>query len=201
MKQEETLKQTNKTKKLRFCLSCLFQENFPQGDFFFFLLRKYLNGSTDYEKEARSPCVSLDGKAGGRLSTVLKWQEFGAPLLLAQEKMKGEEELRSNLAADNVVFFAKSYPTLCIRMDCSPLVSSVHGILQARIQEWDAISFSRGSSQPRDPTHVICVASRFFTLRHKASLGCRLQDPAFLWSARKFCGLSRDKYLSRKRHS
>ena len=40
--------------------------------------------------------------------------------------------------------------TCCDPMDCSPPGSSVHGILQARILEWVAISFSRGSSQPRD---------------------------------------------------
>ena len=43
---------------------------------------------------------------------------------------------------------AQSCPTLCDRMDCSPPGSSVHGFLQARIPEWVAISFSRGSSQP-----------------------------------------------------
>ena len=40
----------------------------------------------------------------------------------------------------------QSCPTLCDPMDCSPSGSSVHGILQARILEWVAISFSRGSS-------------------------------------------------------
>ena len=45
---------------------------------------------------------------------------------------------------------AQSCLTLCDPMDCSPPGSSVHGILQARILEWVAISFSRGSSQPRD---------------------------------------------------
>ena len=49
-------------------------------------------------------------------------------------------------------------PTLCDRMDCSPLGSSVHGILQSRILEWVAISFSRGSSQQRDQTHVSYVS-------------------------------------------
>ena len=41
----------------------------------------------------------------------------------------------------------QSCPTLCDPMDCSPPGSSVHGILQARILEWVAISFSRGSSR------------------------------------------------------
>ena len=41
----------------------------------------------------------------------------------------------------------------------------VHGILQARILEWVAFPFSRGSSQPRDQTQVSCIADRFFTSR------------------------------------
>ena len=44
---------------------------------------------------------------------------------------------------------AQSCPILWDPMDCSPPASSVHGILQARILEWVAIPFSRGSSQPR----------------------------------------------------
>ena len=43
-------------------------------------------------------------------------------------------------------------------MDCSLPVSSVHGIFQARVLEWVTISFSRGSSQPRDPTLVSRIA-------------------------------------------
>ena len=53
--------------------------------------------------------------------------------------------------------------TLCDPMDCSPPGSSVHGILQARILEWVAIPFSRGSYQPRNPTRVSCFAGGFFT--------------------------------------
>ena len=48
-------------------------------------------------------------------------------------------------------------------MDYSPPGSSVHEIFQSRILEWVAISFSRGSSQPRDWTRVSCTAGRFFT--------------------------------------
>ena len=54
-------------------------------------------------------------------------------------------------------------PTLSDPMDCSPPGFSVHEIFQAGILEWDAISFSRGSSQPRDQTRVSCTAGRFFT--------------------------------------
>ena len=55
---------------------------------------------------------------------------------------------------------AQSCPTLCDPMDCSPPGSSVHGIFQAWILEWVAISFSRGSSWPRDQTlisYISCI--------------------------------------------
>ena len=53
--------------------------------------------------------------------------------------------------------------TLCNPMDCSLLGSSVHGIFQARILEWVAISFSMGFSQPRDWIWVSHTAGRLFT--------------------------------------
>ena len=49
-------------------------------------------------------------------------------------------------------------------VDCSPPGSSVHGILQARILEWLAVPFSRGSSLPRDRTQVSRITGRFFTI-------------------------------------
>ena len=57
---------------------------------------------------------------------------------------------------------AQSRPTLCDLLECSPPGSSVHGILQVRILVWGAISYFRGSSRPRDRTHV-WIAGRFFT--------------------------------------
>ena len=59
---------------------------------------------------------------------------------------------------------AQSCLTFCDPMDCSLPGSSVHGIFQARVLEWVAISFSRGSSQPRDQTQVSRTAGRPFTL-------------------------------------
>ena len=56
------------------------------------------------------------------------------------------------------VKFAQSCPTLCYPMDYA-----VHGILQARILEWVAVPFFRGSFQPRDQTQVSHTAGRFFT--------------------------------------
>ena len=61
------------------------------------------------------------------------------------------------------VLVTQSCPTLCNPVDCSPPGSSVHGILQARILEWVAIPFSRGSSQPRDWTGISCIADGLFT--------------------------------------
>ena len=53
---------------------------------------------------------------------------------------------------------------LCNSMDCSLPGSSVREILQARILEWVAISFSRGSSWSRDQTWISCIVGRFFTI-------------------------------------
>ena len=59
------------------------------------------------------------------------------------------------------VLVTQVYLTLCDPVGCSPPGSSVHGISQARILEWVSISFSRGSSRPRDQTQVSCTAGRF----------------------------------------
>ena len=61
------------------------------------------------------------------------------------------------------VSVTQSCLTLCDPKDCSPPGSSVHGIVQARILEWFAIPFSRGSSWPRDQTWVFYNAGRFLT--------------------------------------
>ena len=59
---------------------------------------------------------------------------------------------------------AQLYLTVCDPMDCSLPGSSVHGIFQARILEWVAMLFSKGSSRPRDQTPVSCIAGRRFTI-------------------------------------
>ena len=63
-----------------------------------------------------------------------------------------------------LLFFKKWEQNLSEPMDCSLPGSSIHGILQARILEWVAISLSRGSSQPRDQTLVFRTSGRFFTI-------------------------------------
>ena len=62
----------------------------------------------------------------------------------------------------------QSYLTLCDPMDYSLSGSSIHGIFQARLLQWVAISFSRGSSWPRDWTQVSCIVGRrFYHLSHQ----------------------------------
>ena len=64
-------------------------------------------------------------------------------------------------------------------MDCSPPGSSVHGIFQARILEWLAISFSRGSSWSRDRTQVSRIEGRLFTIWATRNLQKGLIQPYF----------------------
>ena len=63
-----------------------------------------------------------------------------------------------------VVLVAQLCPTHCATPWILAHQAPLHGILQARILEWVAISFSRGSSQPRDRSQVSCIAGRFFTV-------------------------------------
>ena len=73
--------------------------------------------------------------------------------------------------------------TLCDPVNCGPPGSSVCGIFQARILEWVAISYSRGSSPPRDGTHVSyvsCIGRR--VLYHWCRLGSQvIVDPPYMW--------------------
>ena len=59
---------------------------------------------------------------------------------------------------------AQLCPTLCDPVDCSLPGSSVNGIFQARVLEWVAIAFPRGSSPPRDRTQVSRIVGRRFTV-------------------------------------
>ena len=62
-----------------------------------------------------------------------------------------------------IVYSLSPVSLFCDRMDCSPPGSSVHGISQASLLVCVAISFSRGSSWPRDRTWITCTAGKFFT--------------------------------------
>ena len=71
---------------------------------------------------------------------------------------------------DLVVLVVQSYQTLCDPMNYSPPGSSVHGISEASILEWAASSSSKGSSRPRDWTHISCIGSGFFTIEPQCDL-------------------------------
>ena len=93
------------------------------------------------------------------------------------EKIRGETNFRQRTRKDpfEESEVAQSCPTLCYCVDCSQPGSSVHGILQARILEWVAISFSRGSSPPRDWTQVSRIAGRRFWGRSIKVEKCRMK--------------------------
>ena len=76
-------------------------------------------------------------------------------------------------------------PARLFCMDCSPPDSSVQGISQAKILEWVAISFSRGSFWPRDPTRGSCIAGRFFTAEPpgKPESAMCIHISLFCWTA------------------
>ena len=82
----------------------------------------------------------------------------------------------------------QSCPTLCNPMDCSLLGSSVHGILQSRILEWDAMPFSRGSFWPRDQTlisFVSCIGR--WVLYHLRHLGSPVRSGVCCCSVAQSC--------------
>ena len=92
-----------------------------------------------------------------------------------------------------------SVVSLCDPMDCSLPGSSVHGIFQARILQWIAIPFSRGSSQPRDQTQVSSIAGRCFTIwatREAQTLhrGNQIKMRSLMWALTRY-----DCYPHKKR--
>ena len=88
-------------------------------------------------------------------------QEYWSGLPLAFPRMlSGNSQII--LSCESEV--TQSCPTLCDPMGCSLPGSSVHRIFQAIVLEWIAISFSRGSSQPRDRTWVSHIVDRSFTI-------------------------------------
>ena len=99
-------------------------------------------------------CVSCTGR-----QVLYIWPTWEAPEKLTQ--------LTANLKLSDV----KSESVSCSAvssslwsMDCSLVGSSIHVILQAKILEWVAIPFSRGSSWPRVQTWVSCISGRFFII-------------------------------------
>ena len=85
-------------------------------------------------------------------------------LQVTSREKEGEGAIQGSGREKVKVLITQSCLTLCNGMECSPPGSSVHGILQARTLERVAISFSRGSSWPRDQTWVSWIAGIFFTI-------------------------------------
>ena len=94
-----------------------------------------------------------------------QWNTVLITTTLQQASITGKTAIffKDVLAVSILCLVAQLCPTLCDSLDCSPPGSSVHGIFQARILDWVAISFSRGSSWPKHWTCVSCIAGRFFT--------------------------------------
>ena len=115
-------------------------------------------------------------------NTNLKLHRIRNGSLGQETKQTSTEEITGNKLITKLLFmlFQISDIVLLIDMWCASSLSRVRlfatswtvacqvplsiGILQARILEWVAIPFSRGSSQPRDQTQVFCIAGRFFTI-------------------------------------
>ena len=104
-------------------------------------------------------------------SSILAWRIpwTGEPGRL---QSMGSQRVRHNWAMKHIFIFmlcavlclvTQLCPTLCDSTDCSPPGSSVHGISQARILEWVAIPFSRGSLRPMDGTQISHIAGELFT--------------------------------------
>ena len=101
---------------------------------------------------------------------LLRYQQRGKGFLIWEQSSNGVAGYqRRNLShhsrkvRESESEVTQSCPTLCDPMDYSLPGSLVHGIFQARVLEWVAISFSRGSSQPRNWTRVSHIAGRCFT--------------------------------------
>ena len=94
------------------------------------------------------------------LSLYPRW-EVGTGQVRAGTSQGSQDPLSTHVASNVVV--TQWCPTLWDPMDCSPPSSSVHGILQVRILEWVAFSFSR-RSRTKDRTRVSCIAGTFFTI-------------------------------------
>ena len=113
-------------------------------------------------------CKPMDNKANGILQDrILEWVAFPFSRRSSQPRDRTQVSYTAgrfftSWATRKWSEVAQSCPTLCDPMDCSLPGSSIHGILQARVLEWVAISFSRGSSRPRDWTWVAHIPGRRF---------------------------------------
>ena len=110
--------------------------------------------------------MGKEWKQWKQCQTLFFWAPKSLQMVTAAMKLKDAYSLEGKLwpTSSQVKSLTQLCPTLCNPVDCSPPGSFVCGILQARILEWVAISFSRASSRHRDRTQVFCIAGRRFNL-------------------------------------
>ena len=109
---------------------------------------------TSFSEHSRMPTMCLASNEGQRVIQLCIASRGKGHRGLAERMLIASGSARFCVLVCSV---AQSHLILCNPVDCSPLGSSVHGMSQARISEWDAVSFSRASSQPRDRTCISCV--------------------------------------------
>ena len=98
----------------------------------------------------------------------IKYEQTATQKVMAKINQHYAIEKKADVCVSVLVI--QSCPTLCNAMDCGPPGSYIHhGIFQAKILEWVAISFSRGFSQPRDQTWVSHIVGRLYGLSHQGS--------------------------------
>ena len=97
-------------------------------------------------------------------TNAIKQQSRGRNVKLGDRRPRFYSSLLQTSLVNLTFLVQVSVAQSCPTMDYSPPGSSVHGISQARILRWVAISSSRGSSQPRDPNRVSWTSGRFFTV-------------------------------------
>ena len=118
----------------------------------FIFLGSKITTDGDYSHEIKR-CLLLGRKVMTNLHSILKSKDLTLPTKVCLVKAMVFPIVTYGCASRTIkkeTEVAQLCPTLCDPMDCSLPGFSVHGILQARLLEWVAISFSRGSSRPRD---------------------------------------------------
>ena len=100
-----------------------------------------------------------------------------------------------NYSVQSIIWSEVKVAQLCLTLR-DHMEYTVHGILQARMLEWVAVLFSRGSSQPRDGTQVSCIAGGFFT-----SWATREALRILEWAAYPFSGGSSRPYKPLKKEA